>query len=239
MPTHKTISLEWYLDNEIIMTSPIDQDYKLTKLIKQGKATMNEEFQQLASWINRSYGVKTMNIIYDKIDNGTRPRLNIIFEKNDERKLFTTRSGFDEVKQHEIASEFERDVNGTVTLAKYETLNLLVIFSGFESVAKTDAYWRVSKDEINNLQLGLNMKALWTIHSNLFDSPTVFYCTDKQLEDYSNSEIKLLLTRKCFELIKKYDEFDYFREEQFSVKFDSKENFKNTYKCSWFNYDRR
>ena len=221
------------------MISPIDQEYKLTKLIMQGKATMNEEFQQLANWIDKTYGVKTMNIIYDKIDKDEKPRLNIIFEKCEESELFSNGAGFDEVRQHEIASKFELDLNNSRIPPKYQTSNILVIFSAFEPIAKTETYWRVSKDEIDNLRLELNMKDLWTIHSNTFDSPTFFFYTDKQLKEYSNSEIKQLLTKKCFEVIKKYDDFNYFREEQFLIQFDSKENFENYYKGSWFNYDRR
>jgi hypothetical protein len=221
------------------MTSPIDNEYKLTKLIKQGKSKMNEEFRQLANWIDHKYRVKTMNIIYDKIEKETRPRLNIIFEMSDESELFGTRSGFDEVKQYEIASQFEKDVNSSMTLAKYDTLNILIVFSAFEPIAKTETYWRVSKDEINGLQMALNMNDLWTIHLNTFDSPTFFFYTEKQVKKYSNNEIKQLLTKKCFEVIKKFDDFNYFQEGQFLVQIDSKENFESNYKGSWFNYDRR
>jgi hypothetical protein len=221
------------------MTSPIDNEYKLTKLIKQGKSKMNEEFRQLAIWIDHKYRVKTMNIIYDKIEKETRPRLNIIFEMSDKSELFGTRSGFDEVKQYEIASQFEKDVNSSMTLAKYDTLNILIVFSAFEPIAKTETYWRVSKDEINGLQMALNMNDLWTIHLNTFDSPTFFFYTEKQVKKYSNNEIKQLLTKKCFEVIKKFDDFNYFQEGQFLVQIDSKENFESNYKGSWFNYDRR
>lgn len=62
------------------MTRPLDSEYKLTKLVKQGKESMNKDFFFLAKWIDEKYGVKTFNIVYDEIENDKRPRLQIIFE---------------------------------------------------------------------------------------------------------------------------------------------------------------
>jgi hypothetical protein len=217
------------------MISPIDQEYKLTKLIKQGKATMNADFIQLAGWIDQAYGVTTMNIIYSKIDNNTRPRLNIIFEKSRDQELFMNKFGFDPLKQNEIACQFEMDsVNH-----KYDTHDILIIISAFEPVAKIETHWSVPKDKIQSLQLELNMKDLWQVHSNTFDAPTFFFNTVEQAEQYSKNGTKEILSKKCFELMKKYDEFDYFKENEFSIQLDSKENLENYYKGSWFNYDRR
>ncbi len=47
------------------MIAPSDPEYKLTKLIKRGEATMDSEFIPLAEWIDKNYDVKTINIIYD------------------------------------------------------------------------------------------------------------------------------------------------------------------------------
>ena len=217
------------------MVSPSDQDYKLTKLIKQGKATVNAEFKKFSDWIDQTYDVKTMNIIYDKIDNNTIPRLNIIFEDSKDQGLFMNKFGFDEVKQQEITTHLEHDSISR----KYDTKNIFMLFSAFEPIAKIEAYWNVPKDEIQRLRLDLDMSDLWQIHQNTWVEPTFFFFTDSQVKQYSKNGVKEMLTKKCFELLKKYDEFDYFNEDEFSIQLDSKENFENYYKGSWFNYDRR
>jgi hypothetical protein len=97
----------------------------------------------------------------------------------------------------------------------------------------------VSKDEIKKLQSELNIDDLWIIRSNAFCEPTFFFYTDDQVNRYSNNEVKASLNNKCFELLKKHDEFDYFKKEEFSIQLDSKENFERFYKGNWFYYDRR
>ena len=47
---------------------PSDKDYKETKQIMLGKKVMQPEFKPLAEWIDKTYGVKTINIFYDTID---------------------------------------------------------------------------------------------------------------------------------------------------------------------------
>src|SRR5882757_7394050 len=89
------------------MIAPTDKEYKLTKLIKQGNATMDSEFVSLGKWIDKNYDVKTINIIYDTIDNGEKPRLQIIFETNEDAEKFRTKSGYDTLKQQEVAKEFK------------------------------------------------------------------------------------------------------------------------------------
>jgi len=235
------------------MITPSDNGYKLTKLIKQGKATMNGEFKLIAEWIDKTYGVKTMNIIYDTIDNETRPRLNIIFEKHSDEEIFRSKFGFDQVKQKEIALQFKKTLiaqgltkNKTIWSSfslndsdKYKTKNIWIIFSAFEPIAKIESYRSISTDEIQGLMLSLNMSDLWEIHNNTYDTATFFFYTDKQIEKYSKNGEKEILIEKYFELLKKYDEFDYLKKEEVSIQFDSKENFDNYYKGSWFNYDIR
>ncbi len=39
-----------------------------------------------------------------------------------------------------------------------------------------------------------------------------------------------------FNILKKYDEFDYIKMEDFSIAFDSKENLDKNYKGNWYFY---
>ena len=68
--------------------TPIYTQYKVTKLIKKGAATLSPEFVDLANWIAVEYDVRVLNIIYDTIENTKTPRLWIIMEyENDANKL--------------------------------------------------------------------------------------------------------------------------------------------------------
>jgi hypothetical protein len=52
----------------------------------------------------------------------------------------------------------------------------------------------------------------------------------------SNNGMKKFLAEKYFEILKPYDEFNYFKKETFSVNLDSKENFDNNYESNWYYY---
>src|SRR5690349_13460073 len=107
------------------MIMPSDKDYRETKQIMLGKATMKSEFRQLADWIDKTYGVKTINIVYDTIDNGKRPRLEICFEFEKERTKFLDQNNmnFDEKKQKAIALEFRKTLEEQGLIKKKSFLN--------------------------------------------------------------------------------------------------------------------
>lgn len=235
------------------MVSSSDKEYASTELIKKGEAKMEIDFMPLADYIDRKYNVNTMNIIYDTIENNTRPRLNIIFEKFEEAEKFKNKFGFDDVKQREIATQFKMTlINQGLAIKKsiwnyfsphdsekYKTENIWIIFSAFEPIAKIEVIWKITKEEIQTLKSQLNMEDLWEIHKGAYGTPTFFFYKNIQATQYANNAAKLLLSEKYYALLKKYDEMNYFKREEFSIQIDSKENFKRNYESSWFNYDRR
>ena len=91
------------------MIMPSDKDYKSTKKIKQKVSNIKEEFEPLAKWIDEKYNVKTLNLIFDYIDNDkSHPRLQVCLEyANDKGKFMDNKTyNFDERKQNEIAKKF-------------------------------------------------------------------------------------------------------------------------------------
>ena len=76
---------------------------------------------------------------------------------------------------------------------------------------------------------------LWEI-SRAFTSTTFFLYTDEQVKKYSNTETHQKWSEQYFRLLKQYDEFDYYKEEYFSVYLDSKENFDTNYESNWYYY---
>lgn len=230
---------------------PSDKDYKETKQIMLGKKLIKPEFEPLAEWIDKTYGVKTINIFYDTIDKGTRPRLEICFEHPQEKAKFMGSNGFnfDTEKQKCIGEKFKDSLKeqgliqetGFLGLfkksanSKYKTENIWVIYSDFESIARIEANEGVPEEKVKALKNELNNQDIWEI-SRAFSGTTIFLYTDKQVKNYENSEEHKKWTDKYFDLLSQYDQFQYFKRGFFSVHLDSKENFDNNYESNWYYY---
>jgi hypothetical protein len=233
------------------MITPSDKDYKETKQIMLGKKAMKSEFKPLADWIDKTFNVKTINIYYDTIDNGKRPRLEICFEHPHESASFKGSNGFnfDSVKQKAIAEKFKETLREQGVIQKkkllglfkksetikYRAENIWVIYGDFESIARTEANESVLESKVKALKNELDNKDIWEI-SRAFSGTTIFLYTDEQVKKYENSEAHKKWTDKYFELLSQYDEFGYFKRDFFSVYLDSKENFDNNYESNWYYY---
>lgn len=232
------------------MIMPSDKEYKTTKQIMLGKATINSDFIELAKWIDETYDVKTINIIYDRFIAARKKqsRLQICFEF--ERESLKFRDGqlgnFHSDKQNAIAKMFREILRNNksskkITLtdifkpSSYITDNILIVFSAFEPVARIEANENVPQDKVTELKKGLNCNDLWEI-SRAFDGTTFLVYTDKQVEHYENSEIRKIWADKYFDILETYNEFGYFKRDKFNIYLDSKESFDNNYESNWYYY---
>ena len=78
---------------------------------------------------------------------------------------------------------------------------------------------------------------IWKIEG--FSKETVvFYLTEKDVQDSQTNEGSQRIKQRCYQLVKQYDEFDYFQPNTFPIRFDSKENLDKNYKGSMFYYFR-
>jgi len=231
----------------MIFTS--DKDYKSAKKIKQGVSKIKDEFEPLAKWIDEKYDVKTLNLIFDFIDNDkSHPRLQVCLEyAKDKGKFMNNKTyNYDKIKQKEIAEKFEETTSNYELENKpnwvkrilgltYLSNNLFVCFSDFETIAKDEANENIPGKEIKKLKEEINNSELWKIDRR-FNSVTYFLYTDEQLKKYQDSEIHEKWNEKYFELLKSYDEFNYFKKNFHSVYLDSKENFDTNYESNWYYY---
>lgn len=213
-----------------------DDDYKATRLVKQGKASLSPELKSLADWINHEYHSVVLNIYYDEIIVAykSRPRVNIIFEHQEDEQKF--RDGFlgnfHSDKQEAIAARFA----GLVTASpKYATKNLLIIFSSFKPIAKAEANAAIPQSEIDILKTAFNNPAIWEI-SRFGSRVTIFFLTQPQANAAVTTGYVDVLADKYFDQLKRYDEFDYFDRRTFSISVDSKESFEKNYQSSWSYY---
>jgi hypothetical protein len=232
------------------MIMPSDQDYKETKLILQGKASIKNEFKPLAEWINSTYDVKTINILYDTIEPNNRPRLQICFEFLNEKKKFDLAYfSFDPEKQKAVGEALKRTLGAQALIKKawfwnlfkninkryYVVDDIFVYFSAFEPIARQEANESISKKSLERLKEQIEDKNLWEIF-NAFEGVTFFLYTDEQVKQYDNSGEKQRWSKMYFEILKDHDEFHYYNEHDFSISFDSKENFDNNYQSNWYYY---
>ncbi|AEH02711.1 hypothetical protein [Lacinutrix sp. 5H-3-7-4] len=231
------------------MIMPSDKDYKSTKKIKQNISNIKEEFGQLAKWIDIKYNVKTLNLIFDYIDNDkSNPRLQVCLEyAKDKGKFMDNKTyKFDERKQNEIAKKFVEITSDYELKNKpnwiqillgltYKSNNLFVYFSDFETIAKDEANEKIPDKDIKKLKSEINNPEIWTIDRR-FNCATIFFYTDKQLTKYQDSELHKKWNEQYFDILKKYDEFGYFKKDFYSVFLDSKENFDTNYESNWYYY---
>ena len=232
------------------MIMPSDKEYKATKQIVLGKATINHDFIELAKWIDETYDVKTINIIYDTFIAARRKqsRLQICFEfKMESLKFRDGQLGnYHSDKQIAIAKKFTEILRNNKSIKKirltdlfkplpYVTDNILIVFNAFEPVALIEANENVPQETVSELKKELNCHDLWEI-SRAFAGTTFFVYTDKQVKHYENSQTRKVWADKYFDLLEPYNEFGYFKRDKFNIYLDSKENFDNNYESNWYYY---
>lgn len=129
------------------MLRPSDQEYKITRLIKVGKNTMDEKFNAFADWINKKYLVQILNIYIDTLDNGTL-RLQLIFEHKTDLNIFFLKDRFTSSKR--IVNIIEKKYKETFHLTNSQPV--LVLFYAFEPLAKEEANTKISLKTITSIE---------------------------------------------------------------------------------------
>jgi hypothetical protein len=230
---------------------PSDKEYKETRKIMEGEATIKQEFKGVAEWIDLAYSVRTVNIVYDTVRNGERPRLGVFLESERDKAEFLDKANMnlDVDKQKAIANKFKKHLKqqglaknkGLTSLFKKSTAqkylldNIWVYFSAFESVAKIEANESIPEEKIVQLKNDLKNSDLWEI-SRAFSSITFFLYTDILKRHYEDSKVRQKWADAYFDLLEPYNKFGYFKRDSFSINLDSKENFDNNYQSNWFYY---
>lgn len=62
------------------------------------------------------------------------------------------------------------------------------------------------------------------------------FITDEEVELHKNDGLLDDLKLNYFNVLQKYDEFNYITLDNFSIMIDSKENFDNNYASNWYYY---
>lgn len=220
------------------MITPFDTEYKATKKIKQGKTHLTGPLAEVAIWIASSWAVNVLNVIYDGRDTVRPPRLQIILEHERDAAKFRKGGYFDYDKEKEdaIKNKFG-EIAARNPPTKFDLEELFIVFGTFAPLARHEADNRIKEKEVENLKARIGNPDLWKIRRSL-GSVTFFFFTDAQVERYRSEGKKCEYAKMYFGLLKPYDEFGYISENDFTVAFDSKQNFEENFKGNWFFYDR-
>ena len=223
------------------MIMPSDKDYKETKKIMKGKKKLRSPFRELSEWILKKYGTPVLNIYEDKMIPDNSPRLNVVFEYEKDSIKFhngnSTLSGFDKIRQREVSEQYQSLKNELEKNNEIFTNGIFVTFSDFESVAKIEANESISTREVKKLKQEFANGDIWEI-SKAFAGATIFFYTEAQKKKYEKGDKRKEYSQKYLEILKKHDDFDYYKDKDFLVSFDTKENFDKNYNGSWFYYYR-
>lgn len=204
------------------------KDYDSTKLIKQGALTLDPSFAKFAQWVFEEFGVKPINIVYDNIDPHNSPRLNLIFERQDQAQIFHSKDdpGYQEIKRKAVTDKFKElttDPEKKEQLAEISSSNIWVIFQEFEPAAKSACNESIPEAMIADFKSKFPSDLLAeVVRFGAFT--TFFFYTASQWKESKMNGLQQEIKKAYLELLKTFDEFDYFTMENMLVVFDSKES---------------
>ena len=206
-----------------------DEEYKVTRLIKLGKATMDIKFLDFAKWINKVYSVDILNIWVDKL-NENCTRVQLIFDQRSTVDQFFSKDKFtiDAHKKSKISKKY-KELFSTDTYP-----NILLLIYAFEPLAKEEANTKIPLKTIELFKVKYE-DLIWEI-SRFGENVTFFFYTEAQLKERIKSPFLDQLKKEYFEILKPFDTFAYFTYDNFNAVFYSKENFEKKYGGSWRNY---
>jgi len=231
------------------MITSSDKAYKRTKLIKKGKKRIEEKFKPLAKWISENYMVLVLDIQEELMKHNNKVRLAVHLETQEDAMKFRKGthylSGFDTKQQNKVAEKYietgkllkipKKGFLGKFIKKNPNMNDIFVSFSAFDRIAKIDANELIPEKRVKQLYEAFKLPEIWTI-SRCFDSATLFVYKDDQKEQIKNSAEFKQIENKYFELLKEYDEFNYWKRKHFGIEIDSKQNFDENYKSNWYYY---
>ena len=231
------------------MVASSDIEYKRTKLIKQGKKQIDKRFELLAKWISETFNVKVLDIQEEFMKHNSKVKIAIHLESHEEVMKFREGddwwTNFDSVKQNKIAEKYIEIGNllkvptdgvlGKVMKRDPKANDVFVSFSAFEPIAREEVNELMPEKRIEKLYEELELPEIWKI-SRCFGSATLFVYNDEQKDRIKNSAEFKLIEDKYFKLLKEYDEFNYWKRENFRFGIDSKQNFDDNYESNWYYY---
>lgn len=216
-----------------------DQLFSLAKSAKLGQQTLPPVLEQLRTWIHQEFATQVIHIIFDQIEIGPakgRPRLYIILETDADynfwkKDLCTVRP--------DLAGRVQRQFKKLADSSSepLSTDNLFLALDNFSAECLSRACSAFLKNEAEQIVQDFADVPIWKI-DGFSRHLVVFLRTNKEIELHQKGGVCTAITQRCFQAVKKHDEFGYLSDATFRLNFDSKENLDNNYSGSLFYYWR-
>ncbi len=218
------------------------QLYELTRAAKLGRGRLPRPLEELRHWVSEKYGVNVLTLVYDRIEIGPhegRPRLNLLVDTGDDYAALHGGDPFSvsrDIKEA-VLRRFSEITSASALDSEYDTKGVHLICDDFSDEAMGQAASRFRERDKQRVIEEFAQYRIWKIEG--FSKETVvFYLTEKDVQDSQTNEGSQRIKQRCYQLVKQYDEFDYFQPNTFPIRFDSKENLDKNYKGSMFYYFR-
>ena len=215
--------------------------YEQTRKMKLGKRKLPHPLDELRRWVNEKYSINVLNVVFDRIDIGPaegRPRLNLIVDTADDylrmhKDSFTPKSNY----KKSILKKFSDIIEESGLGEEYDTRDVHLIFNDFSDEAMRQASTQLLENDKEAIISKFAQFNIWDIFG-FSKSIVVFYLMEKDLKENEGNGSNDLIKQECYQVVKRYDEFDCFQLDSFPITFDSKENLDNNYEGSLFYYFR-
>lgn len=224
------------------MYNATDAAYLQSTAIKKGEYQLHPKDQELVDWITGITGIKALNFCFETVETlmGYRVQhIRVIAERIAEcRKMDGT------PEYGKIIARFQQYFDEYGTTNKDNLKNevfpraggiypeTILSFRPLEEIELKIANEK-AMDEI--VAIADHYPQVWVISINM-NWQNIFYYTDEQLMANRSNGVNEEIKSKILDILKQYDEYDYFGEHSLQVQFDSKEAFDRDYDGNWCYY---
>ena len=212
-----------------------DPIYQQARAAKRGEAEPAPASVRFANWLTEVYAVRLVYLLLDEIDIGPaagRPRLWLLLEGDEdvaklEEKATVFRPG--------VAEAIQRQVVACGLRPSVDQHGVLVVLVDFSREAVEHAVSDFLAAHARQLADELATSGVWRI-TGACGRVVVFYLSQDDVDANAESGQSDAIARRCYDLLKPHDEFDYLALDDFPIVFDSKENLDANYEGSEYYY---
>ena len=212
-----------------------DPIYRQARAAKSGEAELAPAAVRFAAWLRDSYAVRLVYPLLDEIDIGPaagRPRLWLFVEGAEDiarlqEKAWVFKPGVTEAIQEQVVA------CGLLSSVDQHGVHIVLVDFRREAVEQAvsaflDAHARSLTDELAAF-------GVWRV-TGACGRVVVFYLSQGDVDANAESGQSEAIARRCYDLLKPHDEFDYLTFGDVPIDFDSKENLDANYEGSEYYY---
>jgi len=206
--------------------------YDETRSLKKGRTRLSPCLEALRLRISEHLGITVLNIIYDVIENGPvkgRSRLDIIVESAaDYQFIYPAIFTINEHAKDVILREFADIIREMGVQSTFNTRDVHLFADDFSDEAMNQAAFQFFHNDAEAIVKRYSSDRVWKI-TGISHRIVIFFSDEKAKDSASVNGVASQIRQVCYNILKGYDEFNYFTPEKFIATFDSKENLDKKY----------